>query len=114
MLSKKNRLKKKKDFDDVFKRGQGFKDAFLYLKIKRNNLERSRFGFSVSKKFSFKAVERNKIKRRLREVIKLKIPIIKKGIDGIVVVMPGLEKSNFQDLEKAINRLFKKAKIFKC
>ncbi|GAI32984.1 unnamed protein product, partial [marine sediment metagenome] len=62
MLNKRNRLKKKKDFDKVFKQGQGFKQDFLYLKIRKNNLKSSRFGFVVSKKFSKKAVIRNKIK----------------------------------------------------
>ena len=60
MLVQKNRLTKKKDFDKTFKQGQGFKHDFLYLKIKKNNLESSRFGFIVSKKFSKKATERNK------------------------------------------------------
>lgn len=112
MLPKINRLKKKKDFERVFKKGEGYKEDFLYLKIIKNNLKNSRFGFVVSKKFSKKAVIRNKIKRRLRELTKIKLPKIKKGIDGVIVVMPGLEVNNFWDLEEKINKLFEKAGIF--
>ena len=70
MLKINNRLKKQKDFENVFKTGKGFKQSSLYLKVQKNDLKSTRFGFIVSKKFSKKAVERNKIKRILREIIK--------------------------------------------
>ena len=111
MLPKKNRLKKKKDFEKVFKTGKGYKEDFLFLKIAGNNLKTSRFGFVVSKKFSKKALIRNRIKRRLRELVKLKLSEIKKGIDGIILVNPGLEDKDFWELEEIINKLFKKAGI---
>lgn len=111
MLPKRNRLKKNKDFENVFKKGQGFKEDFLYLKIKKNSLKSSRFGFVVSKKFSQKAVARNKVKRRLRELIRTKLPKIKKGIDGVVIIMPGFKINDFWELEEIINKLFKKAKL---
>lgn len=112
MLPKRNRLKKNKDFENVFKKGQGFKEDFLYLKIKKNNLESSRFGFVVSKKFSQKATARNKIKRRLRELVKVKLPKIKKGIDGVIIIMPGFKINDFWELEEIINKLFEKANIY--
>ncbi|MBZ9578149.1 ribonuclease P protein component [Patescibacteria group bacterium] len=112
MLPARNRLKKKKDFERVFKEGQGFKQGFLYLKIKKNNLKSSRFGFIVSKKFSPKATIRNKIKRRLRELVKIKLPEIKKGIDGIIIIIPGLEATDFHELEKIVNKLFEKAGLY--
>lgn len=107
MLPQKNRLQKKKDFDNVFKSGKGFREGFLYFKIKKNSLNSSRFGFIVSKKFSKKAVERNKIKRRLREIIKKELPKIKKPIDVVIIINPGLE-NNFEKLEQAINKLLEK------
>jgi len=110
MLAQKNRLKKKKDFEAIFKQGKGFKQGFLYLKIIKNNLDTSRFGFVISKKFSKKAVIRNKTKRRLSEIIKTRLPEIKKGIDAIIVVMPGAE-NEFQKLEDTTGKLFKKAKL---
>ena len=111
MLSQANRLKKKKDFAMVFKKGKSFKENFLYLKIKKSNLKSSRFGFIVSKKFSKKATIRNKIKRRLSELIRIKLPLIKKGIDGVIIVIPGLEINDFWELEEIINKLFKKANL---
>lgn len=111
MLPKANRLKKKKDFEQVFKQGKGFKEDFLFLKIKKNDLKESRFGFIVSQKVSKKAVLRNKVKRRLREVMRRELPRIKPGIDGVLVAGKGAEEKDFLEIKEAANKLFKKAKI---
>ena len=111
MLPKTNRLKKKKDFERVFKKGRGFKEDFLYLKIIKNGLKTSRFAFVVSKDFSKKAVLRNKLKRSLSELTRLKLSEIKKGVDGVVVVLSGFQIMDFWEMEKIIQKLYKKAKI---
>ena len=113
MLPEKNRLKKKKDFERVFKKGRGFEKGFLYSKTAKNNLKENRFGFVVSKKISLKAVVRNKIKRQLREIVKKKLSEIKPGIDEVIIVKPGFKINNFQELEKMVNDLFRKAGILK-
>ena len=111
MLPKENRLKKNKDFKKVFKEGKGFKEDFLVLKKAKNNLKISRFGFVVSKTFFKKATLRNKIKRKLRESVRIKLNEIKKGIDGVVIASPGLEAKDFREIKEIVNKLFKKAKI---
>jgi ribonuclease P protein component len=111
MLAKENRLRKTNDFDKVFKKGRAYKEDFLFVKIAENGLEDSRFGFVVSKKFSKKALDRNKIKRQLRGLIKLKLPNIKKGLDIIILVIPGLKDQDFSQLSGTIDKIFKKAKI---
>ena len=111
MLAKTNRLRNKKDFDRVFKIGHAFKEDFLFLKFAKNNLADSRFGFVVSKKFSNKAVIRNKVRRRLRSLIEINLLKIKKGMDCVILVRPGLEITDFWDLEKKIERLLKKSSL---
>jgi ribonuclease P protein component len=111
MLPTANQLKKKKDFERIFKKGKGFKEDFLYLKVAPNNLEVSRFGFVTSKKFSANATARNKTKRRLRELIKTNLPDIKKGVDAVIVAMPGLKINDFWELEPLVRSLCEKAGI---
>jgi len=111
MLSKENRLKRKKDFERVFKERKKFKEDFLLLKFISNNLNQSRFGIIISQRISKKATLRNKIKRRLRALLRLRLPKIKKGIDVVLVALPGLETQDFGEIEKTINKLFEKAKI---
>ena len=112
MLSQANRLKKKKDFDEVFKKGRGVKEDFLFVKYCPNNKDCHRFGFVVSKAFSKKAVLRNKIKRRLRDLIREKISLKTKektsgrGYDVVLVVLPGLINRDFKELKAIINTIF--------
>jgi ribonuclease P protein component len=110
MLSQKNRIQKKDDIERIFKKGKGFKEGFLLLKTLKNDLSASRFGFVVSKKISKKANIRNKIKRRLREIIRLEIKLLKPGTDNLFVALPGLEKKEkFEDFEEIVGKLLKKA-----
>lgn len=113
MLPKENRLKKKKDFERIFKEGRGFKEGFLFLKVVKNNLKSNRFGFLVGKNFSKKATLRNSLRRRLRETIRLKMPKFKKNFDVVLIITPGLETKDFWEIEETINKLFLKAKLFR-
>lgn len=108
MLPQKNRLKKKKDFERVFKKGKGYRGDFLFFKETKNNLKESRFGFIVSKKISNKAVIRNKVKRRLRAIIQKKKTGIKKGMDIVIITLPGIENKSFQEIEEDVNKIFAK------
>lgn len=113
MLSKENRLKRKKDFEKIFQKGKSFKQDLLFLKVLENDLGFSRFGFIVSRKISKKAVLRNKVKRRLREGVRTKSKEIKKGIDIVLIALPGLEKKDFWEMKKTLDQLFKKARIIR-
>lgn len=111
MLKKINCLKRKKDFERVFKKGKGFKEDFLILKFVKNNFKNSRFGIIVSQKISKKAFIRNKIKRRIKTLIHSRLPNIKKSIDAVLIILPGLENQDFWELEATINKIFEKAKM---
>jgi len=112
MLSKENRLTKKKDFEYVFKKGKSFKEDFLIFKIIENHLGNPRFGFVVSKKISKKAILRNKIKRRISESVRCRIRKLKKRLDGVLLALPEIEKKDFWEIDETIEKLFKKAKIY--
>ena len=86
-LNKKNRLKKKRDFEDVFKKGKAVKGSFLFIKYKKNELGVPRFGFVVSAKVARKAVERNKTRRILSEAVRGKINGL--GSHDIIVFVAG-------------------------
>jgi ribonuclease P protein component len=111
MPAQKYRLKTKKDFDEIFKRGKNLKEGLLVLKTAENNFSNPRFGFIISQKISKKATIRNKLRRRLRNIITKKIQETgaeETGRDFLFIVLPGLEKKEFKDLKELIDRLFKK------
>lgn len=111
MLSKKQRIKKKKDFEEVFKKGNFFSSNFFGVKIKENNLSFSRFGFVFPVKQEKRAVKRNKGKRMFREVLKKESPSIKGGFDIIFIIKKESLKAKREDIEKEVKNIIEKAKI---
>ena len=113
MFGKKNRLQKEKDIERVFRKGKGFREDFLALKMLENDLEENRFAIVVSRKVAKKASLRNKIRRRLREAIKEKREETRAGLDIVLVALPGFEKNEFGEVKKSLAELFLKAKLLK-
>ena len=66
--NKMGRLKKRSDFLYVQKQGKKWIAKSMIVEVADNQLESLRYGITVSKKISKKAVERNRLKRRLRAV----------------------------------------------
>ena len=112
MLAKQYRLKKNKDFKLTFKKGEALDGKFLFLKLGINNLEISRFGFVIGKKISRKSTVRNKIKRRLREVIKKRLDNIKPGFDVIIVAKEEVVDKDYAKIKEELEGLLKKAGLY--
>lgn len=106
-----NRLQKNNDFKKVFKKSKTFKEDFLLLKFYNNNLAVSRFGFVISKNISKKATVRNKIKRKLSELIRKRLPAIKKGFDAVIIVRSAIKEKNMENFENILNKIFLKANL---
>lgn len=82
---------------------------FFLLKYARNNLPYSRYGFVVSKKASKNATERNKAKRRLRDIVRTGPYITIKGYDAVFVVKKEIVHAPFSEIKNASQEAFKKA-----
>jgi ribonuclease P protein component len=65
------RLKRRADFLAAAKGRKVARSAFLLQARDRGDDGPPRFGFTVSKRIAAKAVERNRIRRRLRETVRL-------------------------------------------
>lgn len=75
-----------------------FKTAIFTLKIAKNNLEHSRFGFIISKKVAKTAVDRNRSKRLLRSCIEDQIEAMEKGFDFLFIINKNLADQKREDL----------------
>ena len=102
------RLKKRKQFNYLFKSGKYLICEYfnlIYLKVKTKNYK---IGYSISKKVG-KAVVRNKVKRRLKECI-LKINSkIKKDFYIIISAKPNIVNLKFNELCLKVEEMFLKA-----
>lgn len=108
MLSKINRIKKRKDFEEIFRNSKIFKDNLFIFRIRKNTLGVNRFGFVVSQKVSKKAVIRNKVKRRLGEAIKGQAKDIKSGVDLVIIALPQIVSEEFSTIKDAVKKALKK------
>jgi ribonuclease P protein component len=111
MLHRKYRLTRKADVDRVFRRGRSVSGQDLALKFLPNNASASRAAVLVGTKLSKKAVHRNRIKRRLREVLRLHFERVPAGIDLLVIARSiKLRDAEFERITAAVVDLLSKVK----
>lgn len=103
-------LRNTRQFNYVYKRGKSIVNKYVVMYYINNNLENNRVGFSVSKKVG-KAVIRNRVKRLMKESYRLNEDKINKGYDIVFVARVRLNRSNFEEVNKAVLNCFKKSKI---
>jgi ribonuclease P protein component len=113
MLDKKFRLRKQKDFEKMFSDGAYFSESFLSLKVIRNELSVSRFGFIVSNKISKSAAKRNRTKRRLREAVRGVQERAKEGFDCLFISKKGIVEKDSTEISATVEKLLKRSGILK-
>lgn len=108
MLPKKYRLVKDKDFARVALSGQKAYGPELNLKWIKNNQSCSRWGIIVSLKVDKKAVVRNKIKRRLRAILRENIDSLVSGLDVMIVTKDQIKKLDYLQLQNIFLKILNK------
>ena len=92
-MKRANRLSRSRDFDAVYRHGRSVSSRFLVLYwFPQEEAASPRFGFSVPRSVGG-AVERNKIKRQLREVWRARLERVPAGNDYVLIVRPGLPEA---------------------
>ena len=105
---KERRLTKASDFAVVYRQGRSWSNRLLALRGMENGRETTRYGFSVSKRVG-KAVVRNRVRRRLREVSRL-LPV-RGGWDLVVIARAPSAEAGFAELQQAVRELAQRASV---
>lgn len=109
MFKQKNRLKKDADIKRVVKSGRGVFDPYCGLKYLQNGLDESRFTVVVGLKVNKKAVDRNRIRRQYREIIRLRLDQMKKGYDVVFLTSKQALDIDYQEKEERLVKVLKKS-----
>ena len=105
-MKKKNIIKSKLEYTKIIKNCKYKKNNYFviyYCKTTKNN----RYGISVPKKIG-KAYLRNKIKRRLKNIIHHNEFDIQKPYDYVIIIRKRLIELNYQEMEKSFMSLITK------
>jgi len=98
-FSKKERLRKRKEFQLVFDKGERFGNNQLKIYALSNGNTVSRLGLVVGRKFG-NSPRRNRFKRILREAYRLNKNLLSNGVDIVVIPKPGLTELTLNAIEE--------------
>jgi ribonuclease P protein component len=104
MLKKTFRLNSSKDIRVTSLRGRSFFSPYFVIKYGFSSLPHPRFAVIVSTRVSKRAVERNRIKRIVRESLRLSLEDFKPG-DYVVIVKIRAAGKTAKELKDDLNRL---------
>lgn len=102
------RLRERRDFAAVYRRGRRYQGALLILRAVRTDRPLSRFGFTAGKALG-NAVVRNRLKRRLRESVRsLQVA---PGWDIVLNARREAGTAEYQRLQAQVSELMARARV---
>ncbi len=108
-MDKSYHVRKNEDIEKIIKRKDTVGDAyFVVYKLDQPAFPHLRFAVSVPKKYG-NAVQRNQIRRRIREIVAH--AELKPNFDYFIVVKPNAASLTFDEIRADLHKLFARAKI---
>lgn len=110
MLPHPHRLRHAADLKLVQQQGRSWRHPLCILVVKRGGAEASRFAFVASRRVG-KAVVRNRVRRYLREAVRLHLGQIQPGWDCVWIARPLLPEATFAEVETAVLQLLARSEL---
>ena len=111
-MLKKDILRRKDDFDSVYKKGKSVADRYTVLFYRRNGLSYNRIAFLASKKVG-NSVQRNRARRLMKENYRFLKDSITDGYDLIFIARNTINGMKMPEVGKSMRNAVKRAKLLK-
>jgi len=105
------RLNEAQVFQQLRDEGRKGQHSLLFFSYLPNDLEHNRYGFIVTKRLG-QAVVRNRVRRRLREVVRLLHPYILQGYDMVFIPRPFSRTAETHQLRLAVISVLRQARLW--
>jgi len=103
-------LRKNHEFKRLYNKGKSAASQSSVVYLRRNGRPENRLGITVSTKIGG-AVQRNRVRRRLKEIYRLNESKLSPGYDIVVVARIRSRYSEFSELQSSVMSLFRKLGI---
>ena len=97
-------IRSREDFARISEKGRSRADRLMVVRFVPNGRDYDRFGISTGRRLGG-AVQRNRLRRRLREVLRRAPNDSGHGWDVLIVVRPAAVDASFGELRTALERL---------
>jgi ribonuclease P protein component len=111
-MERKYRLRLNADFQRVRQEGKSWANHLMVLCALSNDLEHSRFGFAASKRIG-QAVVRNRVRRRMREAVRVRRAAIADGWDMVFIARSAVANTTYAEISCAVEDLLRRASFLR-
>jgi len=96
------RIKKRSEFVHLQEQGKKLHNRNILVIFEPTSLPESRFGIVVTRKINQRATARNRIKRRIREILRLNRSRLRSSFDILIIARRGIESCTYKEIEEQI------------
>lgn len=107
-IKKQYRLRHRKDFARLRQEGRTYRHPFFVLSLAPNDLPHNRYGFTTAKRLG-KAVVRNRVRRLLKEAVRLLHPRLRQGFDVVLIARGQVVDQPLQTIQQAVGETLHRA-----
>lgn len=96
-------IKSSEEYTEIINTSKSKKSKYFSVYYRKNN-NSNRYGITVPKKTGT-AVTRNKIKRRVKNIIDNNKKIVHNGYDYVIIIKKGILELTYKEMEKELLKL---------
>jgi ribonuclease P protein component len=103
-------ISRPEDFAALQDSGTARSHSLFAMRVRRTGLEETRFGLSTGRKLGG-AVVRNRVRRRLREALRVMAPSFQPGWDVLIIARPPVITADREALTSALHNILRRGGV---